>query len=46
MDKGHQKLNMTQYGSLPKTLNTLNIRTQKIIDEDNFKMVPKISNSG
>ena len=34
------------YGSLPKTSNTLNIRTLKIIAKDNFKMVPKISNSG
>ena len=28
------------YGSLPKTSNTLNIRTLKIIDKDNFNMVP------
>ena len=34
------------YGSLPKTSNTLNIRTPKIIAENNFKMFPKISNSG
>ena len=34
------------YGSLPKTSNALNIRTLKIIAKDNFKMVPKISNSG
>ena len=36
----------TWYGSLPKTSNTLNIQTLKIIDKDNFKMVPKISNRG
>ena len=34
------------YGSLPKTSNTLNIRTPKIIAKYNFKMFPKISNSG
>ena len=34
------------YGSLPKTLNTLNIRTPKIIAKINFKMFPKISNTG
>ena len=34
------------YGSLPKTLNTLNIRTPKIIAKNNFKMFPKISNNG
>ena len=34
------------YSSLPKTLNTLNIRTPKIIAKINFKMFPKISNSG
>ena len=37
---------LKQYGSLPKTSNTLNIQTLKTIDKDNFKMVPKISNSG
>ena len=42
IDKGNHYV----YGSLPKTSNTLNIRTLKIIDKDNFKMVPKISNSG
>ena len=35
-----------KYGSLPKTSNTLNIRTPKIIAKYNFKMIPKISNSG
>ena len=35
-----------KYGSLPKTSNTLNIRTPKIIAKYNFKMFPKISNSG
>ena len=35
-----------RYGSLPKTSNTLNIRTPKIIAKYNFKMFPKISNSG
>ena len=34
------------YSSLPKTTNTLNIRTPKIIAKYNFKMFPKISNSG
>ena len=34
------------YGSLPKTSNTLNIRTPYIIAKYNFKMFPKISNSG
>ena len=34
------------YGSLPKTSNTLNIRTPKITAKYNFKMFPKISNSG
>ena len=34
------------YGSLPKTSNTLNIRTLKKTDKDNLKMVPKILNSG
>ena len=34
------------YGSLPKTSNTVNIRTPKIIAKINFKMFPKISNSG
>ena len=34
------------YGSLPKSSNTLNIRTPKIIAKYNFKMFPKISNSG
>ena len=36
----------TAYGSLPKISNTLNIRTPKIIAKYNFKMFPKISNSG
>ena len=36
----------SEYGSLPKTSNTLNIRTPKIIAKYNFKMFPKISNSG
>ena len=36
----------TKYGSLPKTSNTLNIRTPKIIAKNYFKMFPKISNSG
>ena len=35
-----------KYGSLPKTSNTLNIRTPKIIAKYNLKMFPKISNSG
>ena len=35
-----------KYGSLPKTSNTLNIRTPKIIAKYNFKMSPKITNSG
>ena len=39
-------LALQSYGSLTKTSNTLNIRTLKIIAKDNFKMVPKISNSG
>ena len=34
------------YGSLPKTSNTLKIRTPKNIAKSNFKMFPKISNSG
>ena len=34
------------YGRLPKSSNTLNIRTLKIIAKYNFKMFPKISNSG
>ena len=34
------------YGSLPKSSNTVNIRTRKIIAKYNFKMFPKISNSG
>ena len=34
------------YGSLPKTSNTLNIRTPKIIAKYNFKMFPQISSSG
>ena len=34
-----------KYGSLPKTSNTLNIRTLKIIAKDNFQMVSKIPNS-
>ena len=34
------------YGSLPKSSNTLNILTPKIIAKYNFKMFPKISNSG
>ena len=37
---------LLRYGSLPKTSNTLNIRTPKIIAKSNFKMFPKISNSG
>ena len=40
-----KKLRLERYGSLPKTSNTLNIRTLKIIAKDNFEMVPKISNS-
>ena len=36
----------SSYGNLPKTSNTLNIRTSKIIAKNNFKMFPKISNSG
>ena len=39
-------MNVNTYGSLPKTSNTLNIRTPKIIATYNFKMFPKISNSG
>ena len=35
-----------KYGSLPKSSNTLNIRTPKIIAKYNFKMFPKMSNSG
>ena len=35
-----------RYGSLPKTSNTLNIRTPKIIAKINSKMFPKISNTG
>ena len=34
------------YGRLPKSSNTLNIRTLKIIAKYNFKMFPKITNSG
>ena len=34
------------YGSLPKTSNTLKIRTPKNIAKSNFKMFPKIPNSG
>ena len=34
------------YGSLPKTSNALNIRPPKIIAKINFKMFPKISDSG
>ena len=48
MDKsiGQNRVKDTDYGSLPKTLNTLNIRTPKIIAKYNFKMFPKISNRG
>ena len=35
-----------EYGRLPKSSNTLNIRTLKIIAKYNFKMFHKISNSG
>ena len=44
-----QKIVVTEhnhYGRLPKSSNTLNIRTLKIIAKYNFKMFPKISNSG
>ena len=41
-----KKKNSSQYGSLPKTSNNLNIRTPKIIAKYNFEMFPKISNSG
>ena len=40
------ELKVLDYGSLPKTSKTLNIRTQKIIAKINFKMFPKILNSG
>ena len=34
------KNNLNVYGSLPKTSNTLNIQTPKIIAKNNFKMFP------
>ena len=39
-------LDASNYGRLPKSSNTLIIRTLKIIAKYNFKMFPKISNSG
>ena len=39
-------IKVKEYGSLPKASNTLSIRTPKIIFKINFKMFPKILNSG
>ena len=45
-DAEKMDFNKTPYGRLPKSSNTLNIRTLKIIAKYNFKMFPKSSNSG